>query len=208
MLKPGILTKVRKWITTDKTVSETGKWIADAKSIKDLADAVRRIVPIGTIISLMGNNPPTDYLKCDGTTYNIADYSDLADYFYAQFGSKNYFGGDGSTTFKVPDLRGEFLRGTGTNGHSNQGSGESVGIHQDGTTHPEVFYSYDLKELQITGTSTVNWQSGISNADMGITPKRGVGVANNNTYQVSDSYSGVYTSRPTNTSILYCIKYI
>ena len=26
--------------------------------------------------------------------------------------SANYFGGDGETTFSVPDLRGEFLRGS------------------------------------------------------------------------------------------------
>ena len=39
--------------------------------------------------------------------------------------------GDGVTTFKVPNLLGEFLRGTGTNSYTNQGSGANVGVHQD-----------------------------------------------------------------------------
>ena len=60
--------------------------------------------PIGTVVSIMGTTAPQDYLACDGTAYNISDYPQLADYFEAQFGSKNYFGGDGSTTFAVPDL--------------------------------------------------------------------------------------------------------
>lgn len=200
MLKPGILTKVRKWITTDKTVSETGKWIADAKSIKDLADAVRRIVPIGTIISLMGNSAPTDYLKCDGSTYNIADYSELADYFYAQFGSKNFFGGDGSTTFKVPDLRGEFLRGTGTNGHSGEGNGGTVGAHQEGSTVAS-YYVNNGNQMEVYGNNTglVNFIDATSQP-----------------YSHSIVFSGTQTAvkgiickiRPTNTSVLYCIKYI
>lgn len=61
--------------------------------------------PIGTIISYMGTVAPQDYLACDGSTENIADYPQLADFFEAQFGSKNYFGGDGVTTFAVPDLQ-------------------------------------------------------------------------------------------------------
>lgn len=69
--------------------------------------------PVGTVISVMGKTAPANYLACDGSIVNIADYPILADYFMAQFGSKNYFGGDGTTTFAVPDLRGEFLRGSG-----------------------------------------------------------------------------------------------
>ena len=83
----------------------------------------------------MGNNTPDYFLSCDGTVYNISDYPYLAEHFKTEFGSYNYFGGNGTTTFAVPDLRGEFLRGTGTNSHASQGSGESVGIHQDGTEH-------------------------------------------------------------------------
>ena len=60
--------------------------------------------PIGTIILLMGNTAPDYYLKCDGTVYNISAYPELANYFEAQLGSKNFYGGDGTTTFAVPSF--------------------------------------------------------------------------------------------------------
>ena len=62
--------------------------------------------PVGTVISIMGTTPPRLYLLCDGHEYNIADFQPLADYFEDQFGSVNYFGGDGTTTFKVPNITG------------------------------------------------------------------------------------------------------
>ena len=60
--------------------------------------------PIGHIISYMGNNAPKHYLICDGTEYNISDYPYLAQHFKNEYGSYNYFGGDGTTTFAVPEL--------------------------------------------------------------------------------------------------------
>ena len=77
---------------------------------------ITKILPVGSVISYMGMTAPDNYLICDGTTYNISDYPFLADHIKNNFGSYNYFGGDGTTTFAVPDLRGEFLRGTGNNG--------------------------------------------------------------------------------------------
>ena len=71
------------------------------------------INPVGNIISFMGTIAPSGYLICDGAEVNIADYPNLANHFETQFGSKNYFGGNGTTTFAVPDLRNEFLRGHG-----------------------------------------------------------------------------------------------
>lgn len=61
--------------------------------------------PIGSIISYLGNEPPKGYLVCDGKEYQIADHSQLAAFFEKEFGSKNHFGGDGTSTFAVPDFR-------------------------------------------------------------------------------------------------------
>ena len=60
--------------------------------------------PVGEIITRLGNTPPKHYLLCNGKEYNIADYPDLAQHFIDEFGTSNYFGGDGETTFAVPDL--------------------------------------------------------------------------------------------------------
>ena len=59
--------------------------------------------PVGEIIRTLGNKTPKHYLMCDGSTHNIADYPYLAQYFKDTFGAINVFGGDGTTTFGVPD---------------------------------------------------------------------------------------------------------
>ena len=60
--------------------------------------------PIGTVITVMGDEAPEGYLICNGATYDIKDYPELAEFFEDKFGSKNYFGGDGTVTFKVPNM--------------------------------------------------------------------------------------------------------
>lgn len=150
--------------------------------------------PVGTIISVMGKTAPMNYLACDGTVYNIADYPELAAYFAEQFEASNYFGGNGTTTFAVPDLRGEFIRGTGTNSHANQGSGAEVGTHQDGTTH-------------MFSASTTNLYGGYSDSSVSNADYSGIdGIKRLKATGTVDSYpNNIYTSRPTNTSVLFCI---
>ena len=84
-------------------------------------------MPTGAVMYYAGLAAPDGWLACDGTVYNIADYPALAAFFAANYGANNYWGGDGTTTFGVPDWQGEFLRASGTNAHENQGSGATVG---------------------------------------------------------------------------------
>lgn len=178
----------------------------DSLSIGDKAGTtLYSDTPIGTIISYMGNNPPKDYLSCDGTVYNISDYQALADFINTEFGSYDFFGGDGTTTFSVPDLRGEFLRGTGTNSHTNQGSGANVGVHQDGTEHVNIIIT-DGNTISVPGIPTSSIYSGKADNEIDGNKSRNkyVGISDGSgTYQDYQKF----TSRPTNTSVLYCIKY-
>ena len=84
-----------------------------ANNFKDFYDRLRPYLgikpaagftPIGTVITVMGDEAPEGYLICNGFTYDIKDYPELADFFEEKFGSKNYFGGDGTSTFKVPNM--------------------------------------------------------------------------------------------------------
>jgi microcystin-dependent protein len=59
--------------------------------------------PVGSVISYMGTTAPEHYLPCDGGTYNIADYQTLADFIKQEFGMYNIYGGDGITTFALPN---------------------------------------------------------------------------------------------------------
>lgn len=161
--------------------------------------------PIGTIISFMGTAAPKDYLVCDGAQYNISDYPELAAFFQTQFGTKNHFGGDGTTTFAVPDMRNLFLRGY--RGEAEEQLSGEIGEKQDGTEH-----------LNIVGSTTpdINFQRGvvtIKNYDEILEHSRSrstTGKGNN--YTISTplggelEYYGHYTSRPVNMAVLYCIK--
>ena len=63
--------------------------------------------PVGTIIAFGGSSTPTNHLPCDGTQYACSSYPSLC----TALG--NTWGGNGSTTFNVPDLRGRFPLGAG-----------------------------------------------------------------------------------------------
>ena len=92
--------------------------ITETKNYVDTHGFASDRTPVGTIISVGCDSslipsstikyPTDDYFICKGTTLNIAEYPALADYFEDAFGSKNYFGGDGTTTFKVPDFTTDF----------------------------------------------------------------------------------------------------
>lgn len=180
---------------------------ANKEWVKELLRKVlkNKLTPTGTIISFMGNTAPNGYFACDGTEYNIADYPDFVKYLEEQFGSINYFGGDGTTTFAVPDLRGEFLRGTGT-ATRNTGTGTSVGEHQDGTIFPMI----GGKEAAILWLPTNDTkQAWPQNVDKHLKEEGNTGKGKYiNKEGTWDSNSIThYTSRPTNTAVLYCIKY-
>lgn len=143
------------------------------------------------------------------TSYLINQYWELAEFIKPQFGTYNYFGGNGTTTFAVPDLRGEFLRMTGTNNHTNQGSGSAVGEHQDGTEHTVFVSGIPNSELRIRNCEASSYaQLDDVNRDSSLNGNKNQSsltveaVSNSN---VTADYA--FTSRPTNTSVLYCIKY-
>jgi len=99
------------------------------------------IVPVGTIVPSFSRSSviPEQFLICNAQVLNIVDYPELAKVFEVDFGAVNYFGGDGVTTFKLPNLLGEFLRCFGANKRPYQGSGSSVGVHQDATRSRHVW---------------------------------------------------------------------
>lgn len=171
--------------------------------------------PVGEIIAFMGTAAPEHYLSCDGTEYPIGSYPLLEAFFTDQFGSVNYFGGNGTDTFAVPDLRGEFLRGAGT-ATRNTGTGSKVGGHQNGTINPGLWHESQNKLYFGTSDSFDKMANSylVQYADKNYHPSDLNGTirrAQNFTVQNIDSIQPDwvfgYTSRPTNTSVLYCIKY-
>ncbi len=78
---------------------------------------------VGAVIPFTGQTLPDHFLECDGTVYSIVDYPEL----FAAIG--NTYGGDGVTTFAVPNMSGRCSIGP-TAGHvlGTTGGAETVAL--------------------------------------------------------------------------------
>jgi microcystin-dependent protein len=138
---------------TTNNMAATKKYVDDEIAAIPSADSV----PAGTVIYTARSSAPTGYLKANGAAVSRTTYSDLFSAIGTTYGS-----GDGSTTFNLPDLRGEFVRGvddgrgvdSGRSLGSTQGSANlshthtattTIGAHtHTGTTgNPSVDLSHD-----------------------------------------------------------------
>jgi microcystin-dependent protein len=63
-------------------------------------------VPSGAVMSFAMSSIPSGWLKCNGALVSRTTYANL----FSAIGT-TYGAGDGSTTFQLPELRGEFIRG-------------------------------------------------------------------------------------------------
>lgn len=94
-------------------------------------------VPVGTLIEYSANSVPTGFLFANGASVSRTTYAALFAVIGTTFGA-----GDGATTFQVPDARGLFLRGYGTNSNGwASGSfgtkiGDSFASHTHSVTDP------------------------------------------------------------------------
>jgi hypothetical protein len=142
--------------------------------------------PTTTVISIASTTVPTGYLECNGAAISRSTYSAL----YAGIGT--VFGnGNGTTTFNLPDLRGEFIRGW-DNGR-NIDSGRIFGSAQG-----DIFRSHSHN---ITGTT-----SNINNVP-------GAHFYNTNQFNTTSSTTDTSTpaggteTRPRNIALMFCIKF-
>lgn len=206
-----ILRIQRNVADTYSVVADRGGNVPNIPTVARLAEAVGSIPvnvltagdgnPIGTVISFMGTSAPDDYLVCDGAVHNVSEYPELAAFFSEQFGVSNYFGGDGKTTFAVPDMRNLFLRGYHGNAEE-QLSGE-IGKKQEATKIPGISSSSTSAAVGIDksgGSTYTSFTDSIENGGW-------ISVSGNLSGTGSlASYTKLFTSRPVNMAVLYCIK--
>jgi microcystin-dependent protein len=160
--------------------------------------------PAGIIAPFAGTSAPSGWLACQGQAISRSTYATLFTAIGTTWGS-----GDGSTTFNLPDLRGVFLRGTGTNatGSSSGAVGPSVGAyaadtylnHSHAVTDPghshsvESFGSPGLSPGGTTyRTGSGSFSASTGNSTTGLT--------------VNTSTTGGTETKPKNYGILYIIK--
>lgn len=148
----------------------------------------------GQIVFCAGNSIPNGYLECNGATVSRNTYATL----FAAIGS-TYGPGDGATTFNLPDLRGEFLRGADRG--RGVDSGRAVGSAQSGATGP---HKHDVQD-SLTGT-TIGY-SAPAGANAGVADKL-IGGTPDRRYIAGTIYEGgAAETRPRNVAMIAAIKY-
>lgn len=163
-------------------------------------------VPVGAVNTFAMNVPPTGWLACDGSLVSRTTYSSLFNIVGATYGS-----GDGSTTFKLPDLRGEFVRGWDDGRGVDTGRGfatsQSDAIrnitgtlrYQDNNDS-----TYALKIHTATGAFSSRSFTGneFNSAVTGTSTFQGL-----LDFDASTQVPTAADNRPRNLALLYCIKY-
>jgi microcystin-dependent protein len=129
---------------------------------------------------------PNGYLECNGQAVNRSIYAEL----FAAIGTV-YGIGDGLSTFNVPDLRGEFIRGVST-GRAGVDVGRIIGTAQ---TDDFKSHTHDYDNLQGGGVANSVSDTIATSAD-----------TTTQTGHVTGTSGGTET-RPRNVAMLPCIKF-
>lgn len=112
-------------LTLPSTDGNSGEFLQTDGS-GNLSFSVVQGVPSGSVFALAGTQTgvPSGYLECDGSSVSRSTYAAL----FAVIGTT--YGSASGTTFNVPNLRGQFIRGvnttgSGTDANRNIGSSQS-----------------------------------------------------------------------------------
>lgn len=163
-------------------------------SSSDTAAAARNAAPSGMIAYYAGGYPPAGWLRANGAEISRTVYADL----FAAIGT-TYGAGDGRSTFKLPDLRGEFVRGLDDG--RNVDAGRVLGsLQQDEyRRHNHVYRRGHL-------SNNVDWEHREASKDGAAAMYDGDGRFDDGGDRVTTAYSGGVETRPRNIALLACIK--
>lgn len=141
---------------------------------------IAQAMPPGAVQAFARSTAPAGWLKCDGAVVSRSAYPALFAVVGTTFGA-----GDGSTTFGLPDLRGEFIRGwdDGRGVDSGRGLGSAQADEIKSHTH-----TIDTSGTDASGAGYI--------AD----------ASAPNVNQAATLAAGGAETRPRNVAMLYCIK--
>lgn len=95
--------------TGQGSVQENRKKIENSVVREENLFPPEMLIPVGAVLPYASGNAPTGWLNCQGQVLYRGDYPNL----FAVIGT-TYGAGDGSTTFKLPDLSGRAIVGQGS----------------------------------------------------------------------------------------------
>lgn len=142
--------------------------------------------PAGNVAHFAANAAPIGWIRANGSALSRVIYANL----FLAIG-ETYGAGDGSTTFLLPDLRGEFLRslddGRGVD------SGRVIGSFQ---SHQLQSHAHTFPRNYVGGSASVN--GGFASMST---------AQDTYTTSASGSTNNSSENRPRNKALLACIKY-
>lgn len=165
---------------TGATTAADARANLSVPSTAEVNAAIAAAMPSGAVLPFAMSSAPTGWLKCSGQAVSRATYSALFSAIGTTFGS-----GDGSTTFNLPNLRGEFVRGWDDSRGVDSGrvfgsfQADEFESHTHGISHYIESNNSGSNIAGGTGSSTVSWNT---------------------------NATGGSETRPRNVALLYCIK--
>lgn len=181
-----------------------GGWVSSVPSSS--------VLPSGAVMPFAMQTPPTGWLEANGSAISRTTYAAL----FSALGTL-YGIGDGTTTFNLPDLRGEFVRGwdhgrgvdsgrvfgsTQTSAYTNHShtasSSTSVSASDLGHAHSYV-------EMSTGGAIAGGGDYTYNGANTG-TAYADISASASTSTTVNASTTGATETRPVNIAMLYCIK--
>lgn len=161
------------------------------------------VVAPGFVMPFAGITPPSGWLKANGVAVSRTTYSAL----FGAIGT-TYGVGDGITTFGLPDLRGEFIRGWDDG--RGVDAGRVLGSRQIGTL---VAGNFDVVRQAAgmdatSGTYASNFGADQPTADELTGKQFSQSLPSyTDTFNASTYPGYIGATRPRNVAMLYCIKY-
>jgi microcystin-dependent protein len=168
--------------------------------------------PTGTIISTALTSAPKGYIECDGSAVSRTTHARL----FGELGVI-YGNGDGSTTFNLPDYRGQFLRGydntagTDPDAASRTDRGDGTTGDAVGTKQADALQGHHHQFFAASDLTRSNPSGGGDSAEMREAASATTQSGNDYVqHATTDSTYGTARitseTRPKNINVMYCIK--
>lgn len=181
--------------------------IPTERAVKEYIDQLL----VGSIAAFAMKTPPEGWLECDGSAVSRTEYSRL----FAKIGTT--FGeGNGSTTFNLPDLRNEFIRGWDSRQRSlGSKQGSAFQNHTHGFSGNSVSITSGSHSHSVSSSGSTSIKTGLFSAKTAAAHRSGStgSVSHSHTFTTSGtvtestSANAANETRPRNIALMYCIKY-